>query len=325
MIEDIQPPDPLLAALADGDWHSGTALAARLGVTRSAVSARIKRLRQRDIDIYSVSGRGYRLPEALDLLEAGVIRERLSAEARAGLDALVLRDVVDSTNTRVAAYADGATRALLAEQQTAGRGRSGRAWASPPAANLYLSVGHDMPATPAPLGALSLAIGVAVADALTALGVADIALKWPNDLWIGQAKLGGILIEARGEASGATRLVAGLGLNLRMPAQAASGIDQPWTRLADHLRPMPARSRIAGDCLNAVLAALEIFARDGFVSFARRWPDYDLTQDRPVHVLETNRTRRGIARGVADDGSLMVELDGRLERLYSGDVSLRPE
>ncbi|RJS94047.1 biotin--[acetyl-CoA-carboxylase] ligase [Salinisphaera sp. Q1T1-3] len=319
----IEMPDRLLAELADGEWHSGPALARALGVTRSAISARIGRLRATGLDVFSVSGRGYRLAAPLDLLDGEQVRHELGPRAVGLLDQLLIMQHTDSTNTRLAAYDDGATRACLAEQQSAGRGRAGRAWVSPMASNLYLSVGHDLMAAGAPLGALSLAIGVSVAETLTDLGVRGMALKWPNDLWVGQAKVGGILIEARSEASGIARVVAGLGLNLSMPATASSPIDQPWTRLADHVTRMPARSTIAGRCLDAVLRALDTFAAAGFAPFARQWPCFDLTVDQPVRIIDGRHERFGIARGLNDDASLIVEIDGRREAVYSGDVSLR--
>src|SRR5690606_4226150 len=120
---------------------------------------------------------------------------------------------------------------LLAERQTAGRGRRGRHWASPLAANLYLSASRRYGGGLARLGGLSLAAGTAVAEALRALGASGVQLKWPNDLVIGGRKLGGLLVEGSGEPAGAARAVVGLGLNVRMPETEGGRIDQPWTDL----------------------------------------------------------------------------------------------
>lgn len=321
--DEIEAADPLVAALAGGGWMSGPALASRLGVTRSAVSARIARLRRAGIDVYAVSGKGYRMAGAIDLLDAGAVRAQLSTLHRGMLDQLILRQSVESTNSVLAGYRDGATRACLAERQTAGRGRAGRAWVSPFASNLYLSVGHDLVLPRAPVATVSLAVGVAVAEALSALGVADIGLKWPNDLWIGRDKVGGILTEARAEAGGAARLVVGVGLNIAMPRNEASAIDQPWTRLIDHVARPVSRSEVAGRCLAAVLSALGQFEADGFAPFAARWPHYDRVAGHAVDLIENERRTSAVARGIAEDGSLLVEIDGRQRAVYAGDISLR--
>lgn len=322
--EDVEPRDPLLLALGDGRWHSGPQLAAHLGITRSAVSARLARLRETGLEVYAVSGKGYRLTAPIDWLSAPAIRGELSTAATGLLDRLALCQRVDSTNTRVAACRDGSTRACLAEQQTAGRGRAGRPWVSPFAANLYLSVGHDLAAPRAPVAALSLAVGVALAHWLAGLGVAGIGLKWPNDLWIGERKVGGILTEARSEAGGCARLVVGVGLNVAMPRAAGRTIDQPWTRLADHLPTPMARSALAGGALDAVLGALAGFERDGFEPYAARWADYDRLAGRTVSVGGDAQPIVGRALGIAPDGGLRVAIDGRCRTVYAGDVRVRP-
>lgn len=309
--------------LADGQWHRGPALAAAMGVTRATVSGRVAALADRGVDVYSVSGKGYRLARPLDLLDSGAIADALDDAASAALDELIVREQADSTNSLLAGFDDGATRACLAEYQSAGRGRAGRAWVSPFAANLYLSVARAMASPRAPLGALSLAVGGALADALSVLGVPDVGLKWPNDLWIGQAKTGGILIEHRGEAGGAARLIVGVGLNVAMNGAQSRAIDQAFTQIADHLTSPPARSLLAATCLNAVLAALIEFEQSGFAGFAQRWARYDRVCGQPVRLIEAQGERLGIARGINVDGSLAVDIGGERCAIYSGDVSLR--
>lgn len=323
LADEIEPVDSLLTELAGGGWVSGSALAANLGVTRSAVSARVGRLRRAGLDIYAVSGKGYKLSDPLDFLEAQGIREQLSAASVAELDQLILCRSVDSTNTVLSGCRDGATRACLAEHQTAGRGRAGRGWASPFATNLHLSVGHDLAVPRAPLAAVSLAVGVAVAEMLTTLGVEAVGLKWPNDLWVGTAKVGGILTEARSEAGGMARLVVGVGLNIAMPRREGEVIEQSWTRLIDHMSNQPSRSQIAGLCLDAVLAALRAFERDGFASFVDRWARYDRIAGHAVDLLDGDSRRSGVARGVGPDGCLLVDIGDTRETVYAGDISLR--
>lgn len=315
----------LIGLLADGQWWRGPALAERLGVTRATVSSRVAGLRALGLDVYSLSGKGYRLFQPLDLLSVEAIDAALDAATRQALDELIVREQVDSTNSVLAGFNDNATRACLAEHQSAGRGRSGRAWISPFAANLYLSVARVVVAPRGPLGALSLAVGVALADALVTLGVPAVGLKWPNDLWIGEAKMGGILIEHRGEAGGGARLIVGVGLNIAMNRAQSDAIDQAFTQLSDHLSQPIARNRLAAACLDAVMTALLEYERAGFAAFAGRWRVYDRVCDRSVRVLEAHGEQYGVARGINDDGSLMVEIDGACRAVYSGDVSLRLE
>ncbi len=309
--------------LADSRWHSEPELATRLGVSRAAVSARVRALRALGLVINSAAGRGYRLETPLELLDAAALRAALSPYQGRFLSDLVLCEQVDSTNAELARRADGITRACLAEYQSAGRGRMQRVWVSPFGTNLYLSLAHDLAAPEAPIGALSLAAGVAVTDALSALGATDIGLKWPNDLWAGNAKLGGVLIEHRGEAGDTARLIVGVGLNVAMRAPQAAAIDQNWTRLIDHMARPPGRNRLAARVLGAVIDAVIGFETAGFAPFRARWEHYDRLRDRAVRVIAAGRERAGIARGIGIDGSLKVEIDGCLQAVYSGDVSLR--
>lgn len=316
-------PPRLSALLADGAWHSGPALAACLGVSRAAVSARIAELRRLGLDIYSVAGRGYRLRTPLELLDADRVRAGLSSSQAGRLAHLDVLERTDSTNAELARCIDGTTRACLAEYQSAGRGRAARPWVSPFGANLYLSLAHDMSAPRAPLGALSLAVGGRVAEALTSLGAQDMGLKWPNDLWAGDRKLGGILIEHRGEAAGAARLIVGVGINVSMQAPQAAAVDQPWTRLADHMPAMPGRNHLAASVLGAVLDAVTGFEARGFADFRALWSRFDVTRNRGVRLIENDGERFGIARGIGADGALQVEIRGVSEAVYAGDVSLR--
>ena len=222
----------LIDALAPGEWQSGEALAAEAGVTRAALAKRVTHLRDWGLQVEAEAGRGYRLAQPLQRLDAARIRAALPAIARDRLRSVEVLARTDSTNQRLL-EADAAQdpQALFAELQTAGRGRRGREWRSPFGANLYLSLGWSFPAWPPQLSALSLAVGVACARALRKTGLHQVMLKWPNDLRVGDDKLGGILIEQRGEAGGACRVVIGIGINVSMSAEQAGALGQPWTSL----------------------------------------------------------------------------------------------
>src|SRR5690606_37975158 len=227
----------LLQRLAAGPV-SGAALARAAGLSRAAVWKKVEALRGAGIGIQALAGRGYVLEHRPALLDAAAIAAALPAPAAHALAGLEVAWTLDSTNSELLRRRPPARgcRVLLAERQTSGRGRRGRAWASPLAANLYLSLDRRYAGGLARLPGLSLVAGVAVAEALRAGGWPGVRLKWPNDVVVetdgALRKLGGLLVEGGGEVAGPARAVVGVGLNVAMPATAAADIDQPWTDLA---------------------------------------------------------------------------------------------
>lgn len=314
---------PLLRTLADGAWHSGAALAADAGVTRAALSKRLQKLAAWGLEIETQPGRGCRLAQPLELLDADVIRGALTPAHRTRLQLSTVTGT-DSTNTQLMNAGGSADpQALLAEHQSGGRGRHGRGWHSPFGANLYLSLAWTFPQWPAALTALPLATGVATTTALAPLGLKDLRLKWPNDLWHHDAKLGGILIEQRAEAGGPCRVVIGLGLNVAMRSATAAQITQPWTSLAEALGQAPSRNALAARILDEWLAMLDCYATEGFTPYAAAFGRLDLLRGRAVTVQLPGGEARGIGRGVDDSGALLVDVDGERRRILSGEVALR--
>lgn len=314
----------LLAKLAAGPL-SGDALARELGQTRAAIWKRIQGLRTAGVAIEGRAGDGYTLSQPVDLLDAGGVRAGLPAAADALLDDLQVTWSTVSTNTellRCSAPPRG-SRVLLAERQTGGRGRRGRDWASPLAAHIYLSVLRGFAGGLAQLGGLSLVAGVAVAEALRGLGHAQVQLKWPNDLVVDGRKLGGLLVEGGGEFAGPARAVIGIGLNVHMPPAFAERIDQPWTDL-DHLAGEPVqRNAVATAVLAALLPALEQFEAEGLAPFLSRYAALDSLAGREVRVELGGAWQDGRALGLAEDGALRVEIEGREQPVHAGEVSVR--
>jgi BirA family biotin operon repressor/biotin-[acetyl-CoA-carboxylase] ligase len=323
---------PLLRTLADGGWHSGEALAQEAGITRAGLSKRLQKLMQWGLEIETQPGRGCRLVHPLELLDADLIRGALPPPLQARLALRVLAGT-DSTNTQLVngdprqphsgAGAAEDPQALLAEHQTAGRGRHGRSWHSPFGTNLYLSLAWTFAQWPAALTALPLATGVATAEALAELNLSNLRLKWPNDLWIGNAKLGGILIEQRGESGGSCRVVIGLGLNVAMRSATTAHIGQPWTTLAEALGAAPSRNALAARILSHWVAMLERFTLEAFAPFEPRWRALDLLRNRGVTLQLPEGELSGIARGVDESGALLVDAGDTRRRILSGEVSLR--
>jgi BirA family transcriptional regulator, biotin operon repressor / biotin---[acetyl-CoA-carboxylase] ligase len=312
---------------------SGDAFARENGETRAAVWKRIESLRQAGVEIEARAGRGYALAGPLDLLDPDAIRRAIPPAVDAQLAALEVAWSIDSTNSELLRRGPphAGVDVLLAERQTGGRGRRGRTWASPLAANLYLSLARSFDGGLARLGGLSLVAGVAAAEALQSLGIAGIRLKWPNDLVVVEGhslrKLGGLLIEGSGEHAGPVRAVIGLGLNVRMPAAQARRIDQAWIDLATLANgQLPSRNRITAALLATLLPALERFNRDGLSALLPRYAGFDALAGRAITLHGGDGDRSGTAVGLAPDGALRVLMaDGEMRSFHAGEVSVRTQ
>ncbi|MZR64188.1 bifunctional biotin--[acetyl-CoA-carboxylase] ligase/biotin operon repressor BirA [Alcanivorax sp. DP30] len=314
----------LIRLLADGQFRSGSQLGDVLGVSRAAVWKRAQRLNDFGLALESVKGKGYRLAQPVELLDPDFIQEQLT-QAGFHVD-LHYSLVTDSTNADALAGTSSAGQSaiFLAECQLAGRGRRGRQWQSPFAANHYLSVRYPIQGGFAALGGLSLAVGVAVADALVSLQPGlPVGLKWPNDLLVNGAKLGGVLIELAGEMDGRVDVVVGVGLNGRMTPAQAERIDQRWTDLASVMGEMPSRTQVTTEVLSRLLTMLAEFSTQGFEPLVSRYDVYDQVAGKRVQVQSAEQMLSGVAVGVSSDGALRLETAEGLKELYGGEVSLR--
>lgn len=318
----------VLELLSDGSFHSGEELAAGLGgISRAAVWKLIQALIERGIDVRAVRGRGYCLANPLELLQQDRIAAELDAEIRYRVSAIEVHPWLDSTNAYLMRRANqgcSSGLACFAEAQSAGRGRRGRAWISPFAANLYFSLLWRFAASPPGLMGLSLVVGIAVARSLEKLGVQGIGLKWPNDVVWQRRKLGGVLLEFGGESTGPCHVVAGVGVNVAMPHQAAHAIDQPWVDVEHILGPRAVfRNQLAGQLLSEVASACQRFECWGFRPFQEDWKRLDTTFGQPVVLTLLNQTITGIAQGIDDAGCLCLDTPSGPQRFSTGEVSLR--
>ena len=325
-------PLQLLALLAPGEPVSGAALAAQAGVTRAAIWKQVEALRARGVPV-EVRGRaGYCLPWPVQMLDAARIRAALPSPWVRSLGMLEVHGELDSTSSelqrRLATAAD--LSMVLAESQTAGRGRRGRSWLSPPGLNLYLSCLKRFEPGFAALSGLSLAIGVMLLRALDELGVAGAGLKWPNDVLAGTShgasgKLAGILVELSGEYQGPCAAVIGVGLNLRLTPALHRQAGQPACDLASLTTGAPPdRNRVAAVLIAALAHGLSQFEREGFAAFEADYARHDLLRGQTLQVSGTPGRFEGIGAGVDARGALQVRMsDGRLRRLDSADVTVR--
>lgn len=313
----------LIERLADGELHSGQALADQFGVSRTAVWKQLKQLQAYGLTVESIRGSGYRLTRPVDLLDVNEISSLLSPAAQDRLS-LEVHDELDSTSGHLLRAAETTPLACLAEYQSAGRGRRGRVWQAPFASGLLLSLRWQYPAMPDALSGLSLAVGVAVAKVLEAHGAAP-RLKWPNDLVAvaesGEfAKFGGILIDLAGESQGPCVVVIGLGLNL----QAAPDItDQAATCFAALTEQAWTRNQLAAEIISALVDVLQQFPQTGFAAWHEDWRRLDALQGRDVVVGGFPSATSGQAAGVARDGALLVQTSKGQQRIVAGDVSVR--
>lgn len=320
--------EQLLNRLADGQFHSGEELGELLGVSRAAVWKQLQKLQEStDLSLESVKGRGYRLKDGLELLDAASIMAAVSIEAKPLLNELKLLDQVDSTNRLAMSEAQaGAGRGyvIAAEQQTAGRGRRGRTWISPFGRNIYCSLIWEFDGGAAALEGLSLAVGVATAKAMAAIGVSGVGLKWPNDvIWNGR-KLAGILIEMTGDAAGRCQVIVGIGINVSMAgSHAANSIDQAWVDVQSALGAKVSRNQLLGCLLSELLPMLSIFERQGFSAFQSAWEVLDSMIGKPVSVLLGEQVVLGTAAGVNESGALLLDTPMGRQAFHGGEVSLR--
>ena len=240
------------------------------------------------------------------------------------VDALAECDSTNSVLLLRAGQGAPSGSVVVADRQTAGRGSRGRRWESSPGASLTFSLLWRFRGGVHRLAGLSLAVGVAVVRALAASGAPHITLKWPNDILLDEAKLGGILVELQGEEN-RSLAVMGIGINLALPPDfERTPFHLPPTALAHVLQPLPERHELFARLLSELARVLDTFSYDGFAALRDEWQTYNVWQDRPVCLLREGRVvKEGVCRGADHDGALLVQTASGIERCLSGDLSLR--
>ncbi|WP_261842620.1 bifunctional biotin--[acetyl-CoA-carboxylase] ligase/biotin operon repressor BirA [Aliamphritea ceti] len=316
----------ILGLLADGKFHSGQDLGKALGVSRSAVWKQMQLVQELGLEVYSVKGRGYRIPGGVDLLSAEQLIKGFSPAIADKVELQPIEFTMPSTNAAALTglvVPGNCSRLYVAEQQTAGRGRRGRQWVSPFASNLYFSLTWQFSSGVAALEGLSLVVGVALLRGLRKLGVNDVSVKWPNDLLWRNRKLAGVLLEMVGDASGECNVVVGIGMNVNMPRQEMREVEQPWVDLTEILGEAPSRTRVLATLINALIPTLEEFVEKGFSGLRDEWQAANSFQDESVVLQTAQHNIQGLCRGVNDTGALLLETVNGVEAFHGGEVSLR--
>ena len=319
--------DKILNALKDGKFHSGESLGELLGVSRTAVWKQLQKLEEIGLQVESVKGTGYRVVNGIDLLVKDDITVHLRDRNRNEPRSIELFQSLGSTNKYLreqAEKSDCSGSVVLAERQTSGRGRRGKTWVSPFAANIYMSILWDFEQGAQALEGLSLAVGVAVRRALIEVGLEDVRLKWPNDIYIGNKKLGGILLEMIGDPAGHCSVVIGVGINVSMPASIAVNIDQPWTDCCSESVAPIARSRLAALLIDNIFDILNDFESLGFAGYRDEWQEADAFKGLQGTISTPRDSVSGTVIGVDNSGAVQLKLmSGEVKSFLGGELSLR--
>lgn len=314
----------LLPLLTHDHYQSGQMLAETLGVTRPTVSNWVAELTELGLDIYTVKGRGYRLAEPISLLDRAKVMEQLRPDLVQALSVFDIQSDVDSTNRWVLDQkpAPGRWSVCAADYQHQGRGRRGRSWQSPPASSVMVSVAIRENLSGDALYAASLIVGVAVVRAIQVVTGIQVDLKWPNDIYYRDHKLGGILCELQGNPLDQPVVVIGLGLNVN---KGPSGLDREVDCLADIRGQMIDRNQLLAQILNDLHSVLtQLQQPGGLPALLEEWSRYDCIRDREIQLIQGDTTETVIARGVDHQGQLMVERgDGEVRTVNGGEVSVR--
>lgn len=312
-----QNPLKLIEILADGNFHSGEELASDFGITRAGINKYIKVLREWGIELSSIQGKGYSLKIPMDLFNKSKIDQYYQADSR-----VEILPIIDSTNQymldKIPDLKSG--DCCIAEFQSKARGRRGRQWFSPFGTNLYFSMYWRLEQGIAAAMGLSLVVGIVVTQTLRELSGQDIKVKWPNDLYLNDQKLAGILVELAGKTGDCAHAVIGIGVNLNMTNPDTNIVNQKWANLGNINRNL-----LVAKIAKTLRENLEKFEKNGLAFFIDYWNHLDNFIHRPVKLLIGDDVIRGIAKGINDQGALLLEQDGKIEAYIGGEISLRSD
>lgn len=312
-----QNPLKLIEILADGNFHSGEELASDFGITRAGINKYIKVLREWGIELSSIQGKGYSLKIPMELFNKSKIDQYYQADSR-----VEILPIIDSTNQymldKIPDLKSG--DCCIAEFQSKARGRRGRQWFAPFGTNLYFSMYWRLEQGIAAAMGLSLVVGIVVTQTLRELSGQDIKVKWPNDLYLNDQKLAGILVELAGKTGDCAHVVIGIGVNLNMTNPDTNIVNQKWANLGNINRNL-----LVAKIAKTLRENLEKFEKNGLAFFIDDWNHLDNFIHRPVKLLIGDDVIRGIAKGINDQGALLLEQDGKIEAYIGGEISLRSD
>ncbi len=314
--------EQLVKRLATGQFISGQTIGEELGISRAAISKHISGLVEMGIDVFSVTGKGYRLSQPLTLLNKDEILSNLHEQSQL----VEVHSLLDSTNSylmRKVPHQAQQGQVAVAEYQSAGRGRRGRQWVSPFGSHIYMSVYWYLEQGMSAAMGLSVVTALSLSDAIKQLYGLDVELKWPNDIYLNGVKLAGILIDLEGQALEPCHSVIGIGLNVDMPNKSAEEIDQPWTDLQSHVDQSINRNILVATIVNCLIDRLSVHKINGISTMVDDWLDRDIYVNKQVKLITGTKETLGICRGINSQGALLLEVDQNVTPVYGGEVSLR--
>ncbi len=317
-MKDIGTPLKLIKVLSDGQVHSGQQLGQKLGMSRAGINKHIQTIREWGVEILTLPGKGYRFPAPMNLLDKEVIENFLPNNH------IEVIPVIDSTNQYILEkFAElNSGDACVAEYQYAGRGRRGRKWISAFGRNLYLSMYWRLEQGPAAAIGLSLVVGIIIAEVLNRQGAERVKVKWPNDLYLDDKKLAGILVELTGKTGDAAHVVIGIGINISMSSDQQRSINQHWTNLQQS-GTVVERNKLVAEIIVELKKALTQFEKEGLTPFMSRWFGLDNFINRNVKLIIGDREVYGVARGIDPQGALLLDINGVITPYIGGEISLR--
>ena len=318
----------LVGTLREEEFQTVAQLSAALKIHEATVAGHLLRLEQDGLPLERAGDRGFRLREEITPIDAGNLVEELEKAAFAYAGQVEVLDTVDSTSDWLSRQQSGGAdihgKACITEFQSAGRGRRGRNWQGSPYCHLMFSMGWRFQKEAVEMTGLSLSVGVAVADSLRNVSGAPVGLKWPNDLWCGDRKLGGILVDLNTASKPGTQAIVGIGINLHEPALEHFDPGQPVTDLASNVQgELPSRTSIIAVVMTAVARSLDRFGRHQFGCDRERFNALDVFAGRKVKTSSGETSVEGIGQGVDEFGRYRLRFsNGSVETIISGDLSL---
>ena len=263
----------------------------------------------------------------LDLLNIDKIRAKIPQRIASRISSIERHIVINSTNSALINLSAEKQHAkvCLAEYQTAGRGRYGRQWVAPFASGLCLSLAWQFQNIVKQLQLISLLPAVALIRVMHKIGLKGVGVKWPNDVVFNGRKLAGVLIEIPANNSEFQALVIGIGLNVYNRSESSEQIQQPWVAIDKELDTIPSRNELAAMLIIELFELIQAAEQEGLAMIRDEWQRYDALRNTPVCVMNGEQKEKGISRGINDEGSLCVEINGEIKEFVSGEVSLRAD
>lgn len=318
----------VISLLKTDHYVSGELIAKELGLSRTSVWKTVKKVSKLGIVSDAASGKGYTLSRDIKLLNKIAIESGLNIEAK-NLFKINVEGVVGSTNTVLFDAAKQGERldfnVLVAEQQTHGKGRLGREWITPFAHQLALSCHLKIDTGMSSLYGASIAAGICVIDSMNSIGITELGLKWPNDIYTkDNKKVGGILIEMQQEAEGPIHLVLGIGINC-LHSSAFDEVSDVEVSSLESFGKTTDRNILCSEILNSISSLyIDIIKGKPLDSYFAKWNDCNIYQDKKIIIKKNSGEELvGADVGIDNDGALLVDVDGEIQKIFGNLCSIR--